>query len=136
MICFEQILQGDQIGGQQDFIFSPHPIYTDGSSGNTATIRGQGFSAQYGMPLIQYVDLGGNLIAQANVTAVAPDGTWASAPMPDVSQVEVGSYSGVISNANANGGYDFLGITSVTVLDPIDLGTGGCTGTPRPINCN
>lgn len=135
VIC-TQIQGFDQIVGQGDFVFIPRPIYTDGSSGTTATIRGSGFSAQYGMPLVQYYDPSGTLVSQANVTSVAPDGTWASAAMPDVSQVQVGSYSGVIYNANASGGYDFLGVAAVTVLDPADPGTGGCTGSPRPLNCN
>jgi hypothetical protein len=77
VICTQ--IQGlDQIVGQGDFVFIPRPIYTDGSSGTTATIRGSGFSPQYGMPLVQYYDPSGTLVSQANVTSVAPDGTWAS----------------------------------------------------------
>ena len=87
------------------------------------------------MPLVQYVDLSGNLIAQANVTSVASDGSSASAPMPDVSQVVIGSYYGIVYNANASGGFDFLAITSVTVLDPPTPIGGGCQQDPRPINC-
>jgi hypothetical protein len=101
-----------------DFVFSPNPLVTDGSSGNEAFISGQGFSKQYGMPLLQYFDLNGNLVTQTNADGVAADGSWISAPVPDVSQLPLGAYVGFMSNANASGGYDLVGATSVQVTLP------------------
>jgi len=136
VICLQGAPGLDSLMAAGNFTLTPHPMYTDGSSGGTVTVRGAGFSAQYGMPLVQYVDSNGTLVAQTTFSSVAPDGTWASAVAPDVSQVNLGSYSGVIYNANSSGGYNFLGAVAVTVLDPPpDPGT-GCTGHPRPLNCN
>jgi hypothetical protein len=100
------------------YSFSPTPIYNDGSSGDTALIAGPGFSAQFGMPLVQYFDLSGNLLAQTNVTAVASDGSWASGPVPDISQLGVGTYVGIVSNAKADGSYGSLGAVPVNVMLP------------------
>lgn len=108
----------ENIGSTGDFSFSPSPLFTDGSSGSTATISGSGFSSQYGMPLLRYYDSSGNLVNQANVTSVASDGTWMTAPIPDVSQLELGTYAGFIYNQNSSGGYTFIGTADVTVLDP------------------
>jgi hypothetical protein len=109
VFCIQPPPVGDteEIGSTGDFTFSPRPLYTDGSSGGTATISGSGFTSQYGMPLLRYYDSSGNLVNQANVSAVASDGSWASGPMPNISQVSPGFYVGVIFNANSSGGYDF-----------------------------
>ena len=101
-----------------DYSFSPNPIATDGSSGSEAFISGSNFSELFGMPLVQYFDLNGNLITQANADAVAPNGTWMSAPVPDISQLPVGTYVGLLSNANPNGGYDVIGSVTVQVVPP------------------
>jgi hypothetical protein len=140
VICFERPnTDSVQLQSQQTFTFNPSPIYTDGSSGSTATISGSGLSTQYGMPLLRYFDMTGNLVTQTNVTAVASDGSWATAPIPDVSQLQLGGYAGFIYNANASGGYDYLGTTSVMVLDPPPPPPpdGGCGGTGGIANtCN
>jgi len=70
------------------------------------------------MPLIQYFDLNGNLVAQTNADAIAVDGTWMSAPVPDISQLPVGTYVGFLNNANSSGGYDILGSVSLQVVLP------------------
>ena len=115
-ICFITVVEG----GFEDssFVFSPNPISTDGSSGSQAVITGAGFSSQYGMPLLQYFDLNGNLVTQTNVNTVASDGSWVSAPIPDISQLGFGTYVGILQNANASGGFDFLGSASVQVVPP------------------
>jgi hypothetical protein len=137
VICFEIPTSGTSTTAGNAFTFSPQPLYTDGSAGNSATISGQGFRSQYGMPLVRYYDMSGTLLNQANVTSMASDGTWVTAPIPDLTQIVAGSYVGILYNANANGGYDFIGTTSVNVLDPIiPPDNGGCQGDPRPINCN
>lgn len=131
VICFDRTGSGSgTVRGSQDFTFSPSPLYTDGSSGGTATISGQGFSSQYGMPLLQYYDMSGNLVNQANADAVASDGTWISASVPDLSQLQLGSYVGFLYNKNASGSYTYLGTASVTVLNPPPSGGGG----PCPTN--
>jgi hypothetical protein len=138
VFCIEQPLVGgtEGIGSTGDFTFSPKPIYTDGSLGSTATISGSSFSSQYGMPLLRYYDSSGNLVNQANVTSVASDGSSASGPMPNVSQVTPGFYLGLIFNTNANGSYNFLGTVSVSVLNPPSKSINpGCNQGPRPINC-
>jgi hypothetical protein len=105
-------------GATADFVFSPNPIATDGSSGSEAIVTGSGFSAQYGMPLLQYFDLNGNFVTQANADAVAADGSWISSPIPDISQLPLGTYVGFMKNANSSGGYDLVGATSVQVVLP------------------
>jgi len=129
IICYEILTPffGTSITQGNAFTFSPQPVYTDNSSGSVATISGQGFSAQYGMPRVQYFDSGGTLISQGDATAVAPDGSWISAPMPDASQAAPGAYVGIIFNANENGGYTFMGTSSVSVLSP--------PPPPPPPNC-
>lgn len=98
--------------------FSPNPIATDGSSGSQAVISGPGFNTQFGMPLVQYFDLNGNLVTQASATAVASDGSWMTSPVPDISQISDGTYVGLLSNANSSGGYDILGAVTVQVVPP------------------
>lgn len=115
-ICFiTEVIGGLENSG---FAFSPGTIVTDGSSGSEAVITGAGFSSQYGLPLLQYFDLNGNLVAQTNVSTVAGDGSWVSAPIPDISQLGVGTYVGIVKNANSSGGYDFLGAAAVQVVLP------------------
>jgi hypothetical protein len=115
-ICFITVEVGDL--ANSSFVFSPNPIATDGSSGSEAVITGSGFSSQYGMPLLQYFDLNGNLVTQTNVDAVAGNGSWVSAPIPDISQLGIGTYVGIISNVNSSGGYNFMGSVSVQVVPP------------------
>jgi hypothetical protein len=118
ILCFEVPAPGFFLAQGGTFIFTPDVLYTDNSSGSTGTVSGQGFTAQYGMPVVRYFDSGGNLVNQTSVTAIASDGTWVQAPLPDMSQITVGSYVGAIYNLDANGNLLFIGTTSVTVLDP------------------
>lgn len=118
-----------------DDVFSPAPVLTDGSTGSEAYITGSGFSSQYGMPLLQYFDLNGNLVAQTNGDGVASDGSWMSSPIPDISQLPLGTYVGFISNANVNGGYDLVGATSVQVESPPSPPDSGCGSGPPYTYC-
>ncbi len=99
------------------FNFSPNPLDTTNPPG-AVTISGQGFNAQYGMPLVQYFDLNGNLVAQSNAQSIASDGSWIQAPTPDLSQIAAGTYAGFIKNANSSGGWDVVGAAVVTVVTP------------------
>jgi len=136
-ICFEIVIP--TVG----FSFSPNPLFQDNPP-SMSTIHGKGFSSQYGMPLVQYYNLQGQLVAQARATAVAGDGTWIQAPTPDISSVPLGTYAGAIKNANASGGWNYLGSASVriTVTPPIPPGGGcvtplsnGASPTLRPLPC-
>lgn len=99
------------------FQFEPNPLDTS-SLPATVTITGQGFSTQYGLPLVQYFDLSGTLVAQMNAETVSSDGTSIAAPPPALSGVVSGTYVGFISNANASGGWDLVGTVSLTVAAP------------------
>jgi hypothetical protein len=137
ILCFEEAIPADPGVTQGDtYTFTPAILYTDNSAGTTARISGPGFTAQYGMPMVRYFDNGGTLVNQASATTIASDGSSISAPMPDLSQVTPGSYVGAIYNLDSAGNLILLGTTAVNVLDPPILDNGGCTGTPRPINCN
>lgn len=114
--CFIEITTS--VAFESPFAFSPQPLDASNPPA-TVTITGQGFSAQYGMPLIQYFDIYGNLVAQATAQSVAPDGTWIQAPSPSFVGIAGGTYAGFISNATAGGGWSLLGAAAVTVVSPI-----------------
>ena len=99
------------------FVYSPAPINLNSPPG-TSTITGAGFSSDYGMPVVQYFDSNGTLVAQARAATISPNHTLITAPTPDLSQVSVGTYSGVISNIASNGSYVYLGASSVRVDKP------------------
>jgi hypothetical protein len=136
--CFEIPAPGTNgVTQGNTFIFSPGVLYTDNSAGTTATISGQGLTSQYGMPVVRYFDSSGTLLNQASATVIAADGTWIRGAIPNLSQLVPGSYTGVVYNVDSGGNLVFLGTTGVTVIDPPEPPpTGGCTGRPRPLNCN
>lgn len=96
------------------FSFNPNPLLADNPP-SVVQIAGNGFSATYGMPLVQYFDSNGTLVAQMQATAIAPDGTWIQAPTPNMQSIPLGVYAGVIKNANASGGWDLIGVVDVQV---------------------
>lgn len=127
------------------FSFTPTPTYTGVTTG-TITAVGHGFTSTYGMPLFQYFDTNGNLVAQTTATSVAPDGSSASGPVPsNIGSVPAGIYLGSISNANASGGYNLLSTATLNVVagnppppppPPPPPGTGckpACTQVTQPI---
>ncbi len=97
--------------------FSPNPTFTDVTSG-TITANGAGFSSTNGMPLFQYFDQNGTLVAQENATSVAADGNSASGPVPsNIGSVPPGVYVGTVSNAAPGGSYAYLNGGAVTVAN-------------------
>lgn len=96
----------------------PNPVYTD-LPPTTVMVTGQGFNCTYGMPLVQYFDVNGNVSSVMNASNCAADGTWISAPAPPFTGLSSGTYIGIVSNANASGGYDFLATVLMTVVAPI-----------------
>jgi hypothetical protein len=83
----------------------------------TAEITGEGIDPTYGMPLVQYYDSNGTLQAQAYATSVSSDATSMTGPVPDFSSAPLGTYSGVVSNVDANSNYYVIGAVSVDVID-------------------
>lgn len=59
-----------------------------------------GMSTAYGMPKVEYYDQYGYFIGGVNATAVSGDGTWLSAPQPDMSSIYSGNYTVVVANAD------------------------------------
>ena len=117
--CFEEVIP---VPG---FSASPNPLYQNALA-TVLTITGSGFSSAHGMPVVQYYNLQGNLIAQETATAIASNGTWIDGPVPSsVTSVPAGAYAGVIKNANASGGFDYVGTASISVYQhpPINPGS-------------
>jgi hypothetical protein len=116
--------------------FYPFRIFNQNPSQSptvSAVIPGSpvGFTSTYGMPLFQYFDSSGTLIAQEYATSVtiASDGTSATGPMPsNISQAPPGVYMGLAKNATASGTYSVLGEGAITVLS----GTGQPPPPPPP----
>lgn len=89
------------------------PDYVDASNPpSTITITGEGIDATYGMPFVQFFDLDGNLIAQLQASAVAPDGFSLEGATPDLSSISTNSYLIVISNVTADG-TEVIGSTTI-----------------------
>jgi hypothetical protein len=77
------------------------------------TIGGAGLSTTYGMPVVEYYDEFGQLMAQTTATAVAGDGTWLQANTPNLYNVYSGTYIIAIRNATSQGLWEFVGTTSI-----------------------
>jgi len=107
--------------------FAATPDYIDTSNPPpTITITGDGIDATYSMPYVQYYDPDGNLVAQAQASEVAEDGTWLSGSTPDLSSVVSNSYWAVVSNVAPDGSQVVIGATVVYVD----------SGQPPPPSCN
>jgi|SRR6267142_3288398 len=97
--------------------FSPAPTFTNVTSG-TMTANGAGFNSANGMPLFQYFDQNGTLVAQTNATSVASNGNSATGPVPsNIGSVPPGIYTGLVSNAASGGSYTYLNGGSVVVAN-------------------
>lgn len=83
------------------------------------TIYGQGISTAYGMPVIEFWNEYGTVVAQTTATEVAPDGTWARGNIPsmDTSNMYGGAYTIGVNNVVAGGGYDTIGYASMSVTN-------------------
>jgi hypothetical protein len=81
----------------------------------TWEVTGAGISSQYGMPILQYVDSNGTVMAQTAATSVASDGSSMSGPTPDLSGVADGLYPGLISNAGPGGTWTVIGAVAETI---------------------
>jgi hypothetical protein len=85
------------------------------------TFAGGGFSAVYGMPVIEYYDqYSGLLIASTTAFSVATDGSTLLAYTPNLSGVYTGSYNIVVSNIASDGSNSVVGVApfSACCIDP------------------
>jgi hypothetical protein len=96
------------------FVFNPNPLYLVQPPATT-TVKGSGFKSTYGMPVLQYFNLKGTLMAQATAASVSADGTTLVAKTPSLSGLPVGEYAGIISNIAADKSLAYAGTVSVTV---------------------
>lgn len=84
------------------------------------TITGEGIDATYGMPLIDYYDQSGTLVAETTATSVGSDGTCLQANTPNLSAVYSGTYIVVVRTASYDGSYELVGTAPInaTGRDP------------------
>lgn len=99
--------------------FEASPPYVDPASPpGTMTITGQDMDTTYGMPMVEYYDVNGNLFAQTQAFYVAPDGTSLTASAPDFSSCPTSQYLVVVSNVDPNGLLVIVGSTTIDVFTP------------------
>jgi hypothetical protein len=72
---------------------------------SSGTITGQGMWGTNGMPRVDYFDGYGYFIGSVTATSVASDGTWITAPQPDMSSVYSGSYQLKVTYPTTEGFY-------------------------------
>jgi hypothetical protein len=99
------------------FSFTPNPFNT-AAPPLSISIQGQGLISTYGMPVIQYFDMNGNLVSQQSASAVSSDGTILTASTPPLIELPSGIYAGIVSNIAADGSYQYAGTASVDVPEP------------------
>ena len=94
------------IGGNAGLSLNASPSGVDLNAPPSAiTLTPQGFDTSYGMPRVDYFDEYGYLMGSAVATAVAGDGSWLQAPVPDLSQVYSGTYQVRVINKAWDGHY-------------------------------
>jgi hypothetical protein len=128
-----------KVGKSSAFTASPSSIDLAAPPA-TVTLSGVGIDATYGMPLIQYYDSTGSLVASALANTVASDGTWLQGNTPDLSNAYNGETNVEVSNRLADGTWSYpVGIAPLTIYggnDPPPLDDGpppdpeGCGGQP------
>jgi len=84
----------------------------------TVSITGTGMDTTYGMPVIDYYDPNGNLVARTSANQVSWDGTWLTTSTPDLSQAGTGSFLLFVNNVNADGTVSYVGSLGVLVFLP------------------
>ena len=63
----------------------------------------------YGMPVVDFFDEYGNVLAQATATSVSSDGSTLTINTPDLSACYTGTYGLSVMNAMADGTWDYFG---------------------------
>jgi hypothetical protein len=109
-----EIEAGSQVGWKcevhfQRFFFSPESIDVNSPPG-TVQLTGDGITATYGMPVIQFINTWtGEIVGTATASGVAPDGTWVVAPTPYLGSATSGEYAAVLYLVDASGSLVGLG---------------------------
>lgn len=112
-----------EIGTNFGFFLTANPSGADlNTPPSSTTISGQGMDGTYGMPTIEYFDGSGFFIGSVTATSVAGDGSWLTAPLPDLSQAYSGNYQLKVVNMRSSGYY----------LDTVGTTTLSCWGRDRP----
>lgn len=88
------------------------------------------------MPLVDYYDEDGNLVAEVQASSVAPDGTWLTVNTPSSLSNTSGEYLAVISNVRYDSTVEMIGSVTLYVYgiepppppppDPGPCGDGPC----------
>jgi hypothetical protein len=115
------VLTGSNFG----FSLSANPSGADlNNPPSSVTISGgNGYmSGAYGMPMVEYFDGNGYYVGSVTATSVSGDGTWLTAPVPDLSSVYSGTYQVRVTNRRSDGEY----------LDIIGSAYLSCWGRDRP----
>jgi hypothetical protein len=80
----------------------------------TMDMTGSGLTTTYGLPRIEYMDqYTGDMIAVTTATSVTGDGNGLQATTPNLSFVYSGTFSVFVSNAQADGSFEYVGATTV-----------------------
>lgn len=92
------------------------------ASPSSMTFNGSGISTDYGMPMIEFEDLNGNLMSSVNAVSVSADGTSLMTETPNFASVWSGQYRAVIYNRYYDGGWMEVGDADITITgrDPVD----------------
>jgi hypothetical protein len=87
----------------------------------SVTVSGQGIDATYGAPRIEYLDSEGYVVGMVYATATS-NGSWLTAPVPDLSTAYTGTFTLQVTNKDSNGDYaDVVGTANLN-----------CWGRDRP----
>jgi len=130
-LVYADCLSTGSIGGGADetFAFNPNPVNT-ATPPTSVTLEGPGFDPTYGMPVIQYFDMSGNLVSQQAAASISPDRTTLTFTAPNFTELTDGTYAGVFSNVAADGSYQYVGTVAVSLPAPFyrpttysDMGT-------------
>jgi hypothetical protein len=123
--------------GGDEVSFAPYLIYNEAPAGDQTTdsafiaAGGTTFTSTYGMPLFEYYDTAGTLLASEYATSVTTNssGSSATGPMPsDLTQFYPGVYIGLALNANTANVYSVIGEGAVQIVAGTGQDGGGGNG--------
>ena len=109
--------------------FSPGRLY-ESKLPSSVSGKASGISSQYGMPVLQYFDLTGTLIAQTSASSATSSSITAATP--NLSTVPTGTYGGLIQNVENSGSYSPVGGGAEFVVAPPGYATYTATAESCP----
>jgi len=99
--------------------FSPDPASIDLESPPAiVTVNGGGMDTTYGMPVVDFYDENGTLVARTTAHEVGWDGTMLRVYTPDLSSAQTGSFVLFVSNVTADGSLSEIGVLGIGVYTP------------------